>query len=298
MHIPDGFLATPVWAAFDVISLPAVGWIARQTRTSPGESRTPLLGILGAFVFAAQMINFPIAPGTSAHLLGGALLAATVGPFAAIIVLTAVLAIQALVFQDGGLLAFGANVFNIAIAGSLAGYAPIALFRGQWQRVGLFLGGLISVLLSGSCALAQLVLSSVTMPQQLLGGALILFVVNGLIEGVITVVVVEAIARLSPARVQPGRPSAGLVALGITAVLLAGTGFVFASAAPDSLETIANKAGISARETQLLATPFAGYEWQGIPVQAFAKSSAGLAGAGLVFFCIAGVSRLLRRRSA
>ena len=103
MHIPDGFLSTPVWAALDVVSLPAVGWFARRARAADTESRAPLLGVLGAFVFAAQMINFPIAPGTSAHLLGGALLSCTLGPSAAVVVMTAVLAIQSLVFQDGGL---------------------------------------------------------------------------------------------------------------------------------------------------------------------------------------------------
>ena len=86
-----------------------------------------MLGVMGAFVFAAQMINFPVGVGTSGHLLGGALLAQTLGPSAAAVTMTAILAIQALVFQDGGVLALGANVFNMALVGVLAGYLPYRL---------------------------------------------------------------------------------------------------------------------------------------------------------------------------
>ena len=83
MHIPDGFLSTPVWLALDVTGLPAIGLLARRARRELEEARAPLLGVTGAFVFAAQMINFPVAAGTSAHLVGGALLAIALGPAAA-----------------------------------------------------------------------------------------------------------------------------------------------------------------------------------------------------------------------
>ena len=109
MHIPDGFLSTPVWAAFDAISLVTIGYISKQAKRAVDEPRVPLLGVMGAFVFAAQMINFPVGLGTTGHLLGGTLLAITVGPVSATLVLSVILAIQALVFQDGGLLAWGAN---------------------------------------------------------------------------------------------------------------------------------------------------------------------------------------------
>jgi len=105
VHIPDGFLATPVWASLDVAAAPAVGYMARRAQREFDDSRVPLLGVMGAFVFAAQMINFPVGIGTSGHLLGGALLAYTLGPAAASVTMTAILAIQALVFQDGGILA-------------------------------------------------------------------------------------------------------------------------------------------------------------------------------------------------
>src|SRR5687768_13683116 len=154
MHIPDGFLSTPVWATLNVVSAPAVGYMAKRAGSTMGEGRAPLLGVLGAFVFAAQMVNFPVAPGTSGHLLGGALLAFTAGPAAASLVMTAVLIIQALVFQDGGILALGANIFNIAVAGVLTAYLPYWLFgRNSLRVLAMFAGGFLSILVSGSLAL-------------------------------------------------------------------------------------------------------------------------------------------------
>ena len=100
MHIPDGFLTTPVWAGLAAVSAPAVGVLARKAQSALEESRVPLMGVMGAFVFAAQMINFPVGIGASGHLVGGALLAITLGPAPASIVMTAILTIQALVFQE------------------------------------------------------------------------------------------------------------------------------------------------------------------------------------------------------
>src|SRR5438477_13015198 len=128
MHIPDGFLATPVWAALDVAAAPAVGLIVRRAQRGFDEAKAPLLGVMGAFVFAAQMINFPVGLGTSGHLVGGALLAIVLGPAAAVVVMTAILAVQAFVFQDGGIVVLGANIFNMALAGVLAGYLPYRMW--------------------------------------------------------------------------------------------------------------------------------------------------------------------------
>src|SRR6201985_2871820 len=120
MHIPDGFLSPAVWAPLDVAALPAVGWVARRAQKDTDERSIPLMGVMGAFVFAAQMINFPIPLGTSAHLVGGALMTIVLGPAAASVVMTAILIIQAFVFQDGGIMALGANVINMAFAGVVA----------------------------------------------------------------------------------------------------------------------------------------------------------------------------------
>ena len=98
------------------------------------DARIPLLGVMGAFVFAAQMINFPVGIGTTGHLVGAALLACTLGPASATVVMSAIIAIQALVFQDGGILALGANLFNMAVMGVLAGYLPYRLWGGGRLR--------------------------------------------------------------------------------------------------------------------------------------------------------------------
>src|SRR5579863_10375709 len=184
MHIPDGFLATPVWATLDVTAAPVVGYLARRAQRDIEQSKAPLLGVMGAFVFAAQMINFPVGAGTSGHLVGAALLASTLGLAPAVLVMTTILIIQAFVFQDGGLLALGANVFNMAIAGVLAGYVPYVLLRGR--RGGMFLGGMISVLTSALLALGELWQSGVRMPGAALVVSIGLFVISAIIEGGIT----------------------------------------------------------------------------------------------------------------
>src|ERR1700732_3170733 len=149
MHIPDNFLSTPVWATLDAVSVPALGLMVRRAGREWEDTSIPLLGVMGAFVFAAQMINFPVGIGTSGHLVGGALLAFTLGAAPAVLVMTAIIAMQAFVFQDGGVLALGANVFNMAIAGVLTGYLPFKLWgAGPRRRAAIFAGAFLSVILS------------------------------------------------------------------------------------------------------------------------------------------------------
>src|SRR5512137_1580831 len=118
MHIPDGFLSTLVSVIFWCLSVVALAYALRRVGKDLGERQVPLMGVLAAAIFAGQMLNFSIAGGTSGHLLGAALAAILLGPWAAFIVMTTVISIQALIFQDGGLLALGANLFNMAIVGS------------------------------------------------------------------------------------------------------------------------------------------------------------------------------------
>src|ERR1700732_2382006 len=148
MHIPDGFLSTPVWGTLDAVSAPAVAWVARRAQRDTQDHRIPLLGVMGAFVFAAQMINFPVGPGTSGHLVGGALLAIVLGPAAASLVMVAILALQALIFQDGGVLALGANVFNMALAGVAAAYLSYRLWGQRFRSAAIFAAGALSVMTS------------------------------------------------------------------------------------------------------------------------------------------------------
>lgn len=246
VHIPDGFLSTPVWAALDTAAVPAVAWVARRAQRGFDDRQAPLLGLMGAFVFAAQLINFPVGAGTSGHLVGAALLAFTLGPAAASVVMTAILGIQALVFQDGGLLALGANIVNMALLGVLAGYLPYWLGgAGEWRRFSIFAGASLSVLVAGCLALSELLISGVRMPPSLLGISLAVFLVSAILEGVITLAVVRSLERIQPTLLQDSPPhkSPALLFIAVAAVLLASVGVLFASQAPDAIEQLTEHAG-------------------------------------------------------
>lgn len=286
MHIPDGFLSTPVWATLDVAAVPAVACIARRAQRGLEDARVPLLGVMGAFVFAAQMINFPVGIGTSGHLVGGALLACALGPATASVVMCAILAIQALVFQDGGILALGPNIINMAILGVLAGYLPFHIWgTGRRRRSAIFAGGALSVMVSAVLALAELMLSGVRIPTALLGTSLALFLVSAVVEGAITLAAVQALEAMRPGLVR--QPAAGrswaLPAAGFAAVLLVAAGVLFASAAPDGVQRLAQQAGIAARATALVRTPFSGYEAAFAASPWLRKAAAGFAGLAMIY---------------
>jgi len=121
MHIPDGFLSGRIWLSLDALSSVTVLYAARRLRVQASGHTVPLMGVLSAFVFAAQLLNFPVLGGTSGHLVGSALLAVLLGPLAAFLTMVTVLIAQALFLQDGGLAALGANIFNIAAVPVLSG---------------------------------------------------------------------------------------------------------------------------------------------------------------------------------
>jgi cobalt/nickel transport system permease protein len=292
VHIPDGFLSTPVWATLDVAAAPAVGYIVRRAQRGFDDAKVPLLGVMGAFVFAAQMINFPVGAGTAGHLVGGALLAYTLGPAAASVVMSAILAVQALVFQDGGILALGANVVNMAILGVLAGYLPFHVWGGgRWRKFSIFAGGALSVLVSAVLALAELRISGVAMPASVLGISLALFLVSAVLEGAITLAVIQALETIQPDFVR--QPAAGrsfaLGAVSLAAVLLATVGVLFASAAPDSIE----KLGIA---KELISSPFGGYQAAFLESGWLRKAGAGLAGLALIYGACLAIGRAVARK--
>lgn len=308
MHIPDNFLPTPVWATLDAIALPAVFVVSRKAQAVTEENRLPMLGVMGAFVFAAQMINFPLAVGTSGHLVGGALLACLLGPWPAALVLTAILIVQALIFQDGGVLALGANVMNMALAGVLAGYLPVrSLFATRWKNYGVFLGGIFSVLVSGVLALAELLLSGIRMTPALIEVSFGLLTVNGFIEGAITVSVLSAIERLNPGltlaglRASPERVPAAtwrpaLVLIGCVSSALVAGGILFASSLPDGLEHLAKKLGVPFGHA-LFRSQFADYEIHALGKGWLSRATAGLAGLLLIYaVCTLGGHLLARAR--
>ena len=300
MHIPDNFLSTPVWVALDAISIPAAGLMVRRAGREMEDTRVPLMGVMGAFVFAAQMINFPVGLGTSGHLVGGALLACTLGVAPAALVMTAIIAIQAFVFQDGGVLALGANVFNMAIAGVLAGYLPFRLWgTGKRRKQAIFVGAFLSVLVSASLALSELLISGIAMPRPVLMLSLGLFVISALIEGAITVSVVGALEKLNPGFVQNAETSSGraLAMLSAAAVVLGVTGFVLASSAPDGIQKLALLLGLTNKSSY--HGPFADYTVGYFDSPWLRRATAGLAGLLVIYGICAAVGKMIaRQRSA
>jgi cobalt/nickel transport system permease protein len=280
--------------------VPAVVWAARKTQadlesSDSDDRRIPLLGVMGAFVFAAQMINFPIGLGTSGHLVGGALLAIALGPATAATVMTAVLILQAFLLQDGGVMALGANILNMAMVGVLAGYLPYRVWgRGRTRQASIFLSGFLSVTLSGSLALTELLISGVPMSRKLVLISGVLFLVGGLMEGAITVAALRAMERLNPAWARPAEPvrSRSFIFVGIGVVALFGLGTVLTSRAPDALES-----ALSIRTE--LQSALSWYQDAKSWSRELHKALAGLSGMAILYACLMLLSRRFgRQRSA
>ena len=192
MHIPDGFLNVGTVAATLVVSAGGVGNAVRVANKKLGEKHVPLMGILAAFIFAAQMLNFPVAGGTSGHLIGAALAAILLGPWAAVLIMSCVLIAQSLIFQDGGLLALGANIFNMGIVASFSGYYLYRLFvsiLGESRRsqlIGGFVGAWSSVFLASIVCAIELAVSGTSPIQVALPAMAAVHTLIGIGEGFIT----------------------------------------------------------------------------------------------------------------
>jgi len=201
MHIPDGFLDVKVWAPLAVISGAAVAYSAKKISTSNDEMRVPLTGISAAFVFAAQMLNFPVAGGTSGHFMGAFLVGTLLGPFSAIIVLSSVLIVQCFLFQDGGFTALGANIFNMGLMGIL----PLLFIKTVKSQsvgsemsintVGLFIGAWVSIVFASIACSIELWLSGTIDLKQVLIAMVGIHSLIGIGEALVTVTVIKAIAH-------------------------------------------------------------------------------------------------------
>lgn len=217
MHIPDGFLSTPVWLGAAAVSAAAVGLSTHQLGRSkdPEGRQVPLMGVAGAFIFAAQMVNFPIASGTSGHLGGGLLAALLLGPWAGTLVMAAILIVQALLFQDGGITALGANIFNMGVVGSMGGYILFRLLQRvlpgrRGAMAGAFLSAWVVVVASASLVAVELALSGVVPLRPVLGAMAGVHALIGLGEGLITAAALGFVLRVRGDLVYPAcRPVAG-----------------------------------------------------------------------------------------
>jgi cobalt/nickel transport system permease protein len=203
MHIPDGFLTTNVWASAWAISIGSVGFCLKKTAQILKDRMVPLMGIMSAFIFAAQMINFPVIGGTSGHLLGGVLAAVLLGPYAGAVVLTCVLIFQCLIFQDGGLLALGTNILNMAIIGTLGGYIVfVVLHKIFGSKKGFMVGAAVaswlSVVIAASFCALELAISGLSPLHIVLPAMVGIHAIIGIGEALITVAVLSFIQKVRP----------------------------------------------------------------------------------------------------
>jgi len=295
MHIPDGFLSLAVSVTLWIVSIILVGIALWQAEKELGSLQVPLMGVLAAVIFAGQMLNFQVAGGTSGHLMGAALATILLGPWSAIVVMTAVVATQALIFQDGGLLALGANIFNMGVVGVAVSYAVyrVVMRLARGQSWGVFVGAAVAawlsiVVASLACAI-QLSLSgtspaNVSIPA--MGGIHMLI---GLGEALITLGAVAFVYVVRRDLLKPGeaRPAGGRAVLvgGLVIAALLAILSPLASAFPDGLEWVAETT--QPAFIDLAAEPpyqiIPDYVFPGIPNEALATIVAGIVGVIIVF---------------
>ena len=288
LHIPDGFLSLTVslicWAITAVVLAMAVS----RSNKALGEKQFPLMGIMAAFIFAAQMLNFPVAGGTSGHLLGGALASITLGPWAGMLVMTAVIAVQALLFQDGGLLVMGANILNMGLVTAAIGYG---LYRGvsnSSRGTKLAVAGVaawISVMAGALFTALQLWLSGTSQLQVVIPAMLGVHALIGVGEAAITVAALAFILQTRPdllnEKSTAAQGSRVWVVAGVVISLLVVLLSPLASAFPDGLNRVAEDLGFI-HTAQSGSGPLAGYSVPFFADASLSKIAAGTIGALVV----------------
>lgn len=203
LHTPDGFLTPAVALIMWAVTAIVVAIAVRETNRTLDERAIPLMGVTAAFIFAGQMVNFPVAPGTSGHLLGGVLAAVLLGPWAGTLVMTAVVVVQALLFQDGGLVVLGANIFIMGIVGTLGAYAVyrflVKLVGGE-RRGRIPAAGVAAWLavMGGALSISLLLLVSNATTLETMGVILGVHALIGLGEAAITVAALIFIQATRP----------------------------------------------------------------------------------------------------
>ena len=203
MHLPDGFLTPEVWVPLWALAAAVLAFSVWRVNQRLEDRHVPLLGVLAAFVFAAQMLNVPVAGGTSGHVVGGVLIAVFVGPLAGSLVMASILAVQALFFQDGGITTLGANILNMGLIGTILGYwLYLLISRGvggeRGRMVGAGVAAWVAIVL-GSVACSLELAASGTSPLGVALPAMVGYhVVIGVVEALATVAVVGLVSRVRP----------------------------------------------------------------------------------------------------
>ena len=321
MHIPEGFIDLPTSVGAAAVAGGSV-WASMKAASSELKDRlVPFAGLTAAFVFALQMLNFPVAAGTTGHLLGGALAAVLLGPGLGMVAVTVVVVIQALLFADGGLVAMGLNVFNMAVITSVSGWF---VFRGVVRvlprRVGVLVGSLaagwMSVVVSSVGFSLQYAIGGVggVDPGLVFSSMVGIHALIGIGEGLITAAAVGAVLMARPDLVTGVRGLAGVDRASTSLSKRAAGGFVgagvaaaialvvfvapFAASDPDGLERVAADTGFAAAAAEnAYSGPLADYAVAGLDNDALGTVIAGLVGTGLTFAAGMVFVGLARRRA-
>jgi len=319
VHAPDGFLTTPTAITTGLMSAGAIGGAIRASRPELDDDRIPLAGVTAAFVFAAQMVNFPVAAGTTGHLLGGALAAVLLGPSLGLLVVAVVVLVQALAFADGGLTALGYNLLNMSVVTALGGWA---VFRGSRRllpstaagiTVAAAVAGFASVLLSAMAfSLEWLFGASAAVPFDRVFVAMVgVHALIGVGEALLTAGVLAAVLSVRPdlvrgadgmrspaTRRRLSRPR--FVVAGVVLALVMAVGISqFAVDAPDGLERVAQDLAFAEQggEHPLTDSVFSDYATDGVSDPGVSLAIAGTAGTLLTLAIGSGLFLLLRERS-
>ncbi|HUF97706.1 MAG TPA: energy-coupling factor ABC transporter permease [Ilumatobacter sp.] len=319
LHAPDGFLEPDVAIATAIIAFAAVAFTLRVTNRELSDKQVPLAGIAAAFIFAAQMFNFPVASGTTGHLLGGSLAAILLGPSAGALVVTVVVIVQALVFADGGLTALGYNTLNMAIIPAFGGWALFQLFRKVLPKntsgvIGAtaLASGLTVVLAAVAFSLQWLFGASAPVPFDTVFGAMVgVHLLIGIGEAVISGLAVGAVLAARPDLVAGAadlsiaqladrrRIGARAFALGglLTAIFFAVVVSQFAGSSPDGLERVAVDEGFidSGRDHAFDGSLFSDYATSGIGNENVSLAVAGVCGVVLTLVVGLGLISAARR---
>lgn len=320
MHAPDGFLNVGTAVATGAVSAGTLGVAIRQAREQLRDRAVPLAGMMAAFIFAAQMFNFPVAAGTTGHLLGAALAAILLGPSLGALVVGIVVVVQALAFADGGLTALGYNVLNMAIIPAYGGYAAFRLFR---KLLPASAGGVVGA--TGLAASASVVMAAMAFAIEWLFGAtapvsfdtVFLAMVGvhlliGVGEGVISAVAVGAVIRARPDLVRgaadldreqmanrsPVRMRSFVIGGFLVALVLASGVSQLGASDPDGLESVAAETGIggSAQDHAFGDSWFADYATAGVDDEGVSLAVAGVVGTVITFTVGAGILMAIRER--
>lgn len=308
MHIPDGFLDARTAIVTTALAAGALGFALRHTRLNLPVKKIPLLGLASAFVFAAQMINFPILGGTSGHAIGATMAAILLGPSAAMIVISSVLIVQCFLFADGGVTALGANILNMGLVSGVGGWLAYWLMTRvnqnlKWRIAAAGIAAWIgTVAASAACAMELAIshTSELALVFPLMTG---LHMLIGIGEALITALVLMTVARTRPELIVADQTTSStssrvmpVVVYGMIASMGIAMGLSqFASELPDGLDHSAEQLNFAEQGKAITPAPMPDYSIRQIPMEKFSLALAGGIGTLAVFAFSAGLSRLMSR---